>query len=358
MSFWSRKTKQTASAVREAGTAHRLDAQADGASHSLEELFDRIDALSRENRAARDPQVERRLLDLRHLAGMKLIDERAPDVDHPAPAFEHLPRGSNPPEVAPGDLTPGLLRAAILESGCLLVRGLFDQDQATRLREGIDRAIAARQEYWSGRAGSAYYDEFEPDPRFTLRDERRWVHSDSGGVWAADSPRVMFDMLEAFERMGLRELAGDYLGERPAIAVNKCTLRRVKPDTGGGLSLWHQDGAFLGDVRALNVWLSLSRCGDVAPGLDIVPRRIDEVLPTGTEGAVFGWSVSQSLAEEAAGEVGIARPIFEPGDVLLFDELCLHATAAEPEMPNARYAIESWFFGPSSFPGEYTPLVA
>ena len=29
----------------------------------------------------------------------------------------------------------------------------------------------------------------------------------------------------------------------------------------------------MGDVRALNVWLSLSRCGDEAPGMDVVPRR-------------------------------------------------------------------------------------
>jgi hypothetical protein len=138
--------------------------------------------------------------------------------------------------------------------------------------------------------------------------------------------------------------------------VNKSTLRRVTPDVGKGFSLWHQDGAFLGDVRALNVWLSLSRCGDVAPGLDIVPRRIDHVLPTGTEGAIFDWSVSQAVVEEAAGDVAIARPIFEPGDVLLFDDLCVHATAAEPEMPNPRYAIENWFFGPSGFPGNYAPL--
>ena len=109
-------------------------------------------------------------------------------------------------------------------------------------------------------------------------------------------------------------------------------------------------------MRALNVWLSLSRCGDVAPGLDIVPRRLDGIVPTGTEGAVFDWSASQAVAEEAAGEVGILRPIFEPGDVLLFDELFLHATAAEPEMQSMRYAVESWFFGPSSFPPKYVPL--
>ena len=112
----------------------------------------------------------------------------------------------------------------------------------------------------------------------------------------------------------------------------------------------------MGEVNALNVWLSLSRCGDEAPGLDIVARRLDHVVPTGTEGAVFDWSASQAVAEEAAGDAGIARPIFEPGDALLFDELLLHATAAEPDMPNVRYAVESWFFGPSGFPPEYAPL--
>ena len=67
------------------------------------------------------------------------------------------------------------------------------------------------------------------------------------------------------------------------ISVQKCTLRRVDPDAGRG---WHQDGAFMGDVRALNVWLSLSRCGDEAPGMDVIPRRLEDIVPTGTEGAV------------------------------------------------------------------------
>jgi len=106
------------------------------------------------------------------------------------------------------------------------------------------------------------------------------------------------------------------------------------------------------------VWVALSRCGDVAPGMDLVPRRLDGIAPAGTEGAVFEWSVSQAVAEEAAGEAGIVRPVFEPGDVLLFDELFLHATAATPEMTQPRYAVECWFFGPSAFPEGYAPLAA
>jgi hypothetical protein len=100
----------------------------------------------------------------------------------------------------------------------------------------------------------------------------------------------------------------------------------------------------------------LSRCGDEAPGLDIVPRRLDRIVPTGTAGAAFDWSVSQTIAEGVSEGVGIVRPVFEPGDILLFDEMFLHSTAAEPGMPNSRYAVESWFFAPSGFPRQYAPL--
>jgi hypothetical protein len=64
------------------------------------------------------------------------------------------------------------------------------------------------------------------------------------------------------------------------------------------------------------------------------------------------------VAEEAAGEIGIVRPVFNPGDALLFDDIFLHQTGSDPEMPNPRYAIESWFFGPSAFPEIYVPLAA
>jgi hypothetical protein len=344
---------------RDAGTA-----VAGEDAESVEALFEEIDGLTRENRADPDPDVERRILKLRHRAGLQLVRNQQESPEFAEPAFDRVPDDSNPPEVSPDEVTPELLRGAMLRSGCLLIRGLIDAEQARRLQEGIDRAIEARDAGGNGASGSPYYKEFEPEPPFDLHAERGWV-SDASGLWAADSPRVLCDLLDMLERSGLQRLATDYLGERPAISVNKCTLRKVSPDIFDESryteekkpSAWHQDGAFLGDdIRALNVWLSLSRCGDVAPGMDIVPRRLEEIAPTGTEGAAFDWSVSQTVAEEAAGDVPILRPIFEPGDVLLFDEMFLHATAAEPEMPNTRYAVESWFFGPSGFPSDYAPL--
>ena len=174
-------------------------------------------------------------------------------------------------------------------------------------------------------------------------------------VWAADSPRMMFELLETFDEAGIDRVIADYLGERPVLSMKKSVLRRVTPDSG---TSWHQDGAFLGEgLRTLNVWLALNRCGDVAPGMDILPRRYDEIVPTGTEGAMFDWAVSISSSTSWRRAPKPSRPIFEPGDAVLFDHFCLHRTAVEPEMTEQRYATETWCFARSTYPDKTVPLV-
>ena len=68
------------------------------------------------------------------------------------------------------------------------------------------------------------------------------------------------------------------------------------------------------------------------------------------------FTISDKQVDEAAGETGVIRPIFEPGDALFFDELFLHRTGSDPHMPNPRFAIENWFFGGSAFPADYAPI--
>jgi hypothetical protein len=124
----------------------------------------------------------------------------------------------------------------------------------------------------------------------------------------------------------------------------------------------HKYGAFHGaGVRTVNAWFALSRCGRDAAGLDVIPHRLERVLSTGTSGGAetfFDWVVAaETIARELPG-VQVWRPAFEPGDVLLFDHLCLHRTANSPAMPNVRYAIESWFFASSVYPSKgSTPIV-
>jgi hypothetical protein len=321
---------------------------------SLEELLEEIDATSRANRERRDVELDRRVLGLRHVAGIQALDRAPAGPAYAEPSFGSLPNGSGPPEVAPGELTPELLRAAILRRGCLLVRGLLDAEEALGLAEDIDRAFGARDALTSGgSAPEGYYEPFSLEPPFGDLPDRPWVEQ-AGGILAVDAPKPTFDLLEAFDRAGLLGVVHAYLGEQAVISAQKCTLRKVEPDLAGN---WHQDGKFLGQVRALNVWLSLSRCGDEAPSLDIVPRRVDHLLASGAEaGVLFPIHIPDGLVEEAAGDAGVLRPIFEPGDALLFDELFVHQTGSDPEMPKPRYAVESWFFGASAFPGDYAPL--
>jgi hypothetical protein len=321
---------------------------------SIEQLRAEIADAAAANRAEPDRALERRLLVLRHLAATRLIDRTDGVPRFPEPDFDRLPPGDPLPELRPRDLTPGVLRAGILRDGCVLVRGLVARDDALALAAAIDEGYAQRELIDAQHpAEDGYYEEFHPDERFGEIPGRDWIKQ-GGGLLAADSPRLSFQMTQLFERAGVPQLASGYLGEPALISAEKTTLRKADPSVGGA---WHQDGYFMGNVRSLNLWLSLSRCGDLAPGLDIVPRRLDYLVTTQTEEAMLDYTISQKKAEEAAGEVPIVRPVFEPGDAMFFDDLFLHKTGSDPSMPNPRFAVENWFFGPSGFPGEYAPML-
>ncbi len=318
---------------------------------SLESLRDEIGRLSADNRVATQPDRERQIVQARHLAGIRLTDAPPAAPEFATPGGD-LPADSDGlPEFTPEQLTPELVRAAILRDGCVLVRGLISRDRALTLADGIETAYQ-RREQQEVRPTDGYYDEFVPHERSPQELQRAWV-KEGGGLLGADSPRVAFELFELLRDSGIDRLATDYLGEPALIAGNKTTLRKADPAVTGE---WHQDGRFMGDPRSLNMWLSLSQCGDVSPGLDIVPVRLSDYVATGTDGAALSWTVSDELAETAGRGKPILRPLFQPGDALFFDQLFLHRTGLDPSMALPRYAIENWFFGGSTFPDGYVPI--
>ena len=334
-------------------------------------FLDAIDSLTDANRSERSAAIEERLVRLRNAAFDEL--DRSPR-DAPWPDDEPRPRAGELPAIAPGELTPELVRDHILRYGCAYIPGLLGDHHCEQLVAGIDRAFdgcdAQAAGGWSkadangGGATDAetapWYVRFDPDEDEMVHgneirgDTRRFVR-EGAGVWTIESPRVLFDFLEILECAGLRSLISSYLGERPAVTLKKSTLRRVPPLPHAD---WHQDGAFLGEgIRTINLWLSLSHCGDDAPGLDLLPRRLDHIAETGTGGAFFPWSVGPDTVTEEAGDVAVVRPSFKPGDALLFDELFLHRTATDETMSRDRYALETWFFAPSLYPSDQIPFV-
>lgn len=320
-----------------------------------------IGTLTAANRAEPSVAVERQLVDLRHRAF--LARDHRGDAATPWPP-EVPPRFAGVtgiPDIDVGDLNVETLRAGILGRGSLVVRNVVDPAGVERLREAISLSLAAydaAEEGTSDPGTDPWFYPFTPAPGAGSgavdHHDRYWTRQ-TGGMFAADSPRALFALLEVLNETPVLDVVAAHLGERPALSVKKTTLRRVDPVA---YADWHQDGAFLGaDVRSVNVWIALSHCGIDAPSMDIVARRLEDIVTTGVDGALFDWSVSETSATRVAGPDGIERPVFAPGDIILFDHMNLHRTSFGPEFTRQRFAIEAWLFAPSRYPIDRGPIL-
>src|SRR5437588_1372506 len=172
----------------EAGT---LDPRFEDADEN--ELIAEIEARVQRNKQQRSAQGEVELMALRHLLGMRRLGAADPVPDFPTPDDSGLPPFDGAlPDVGRDALTPGLLRAAILRDGCLLVRGLVARDDALALADGIDQAFSLRdQAEANGTDTQGYYNPFVPRPDAGEPVEREWIKM-GGGLLAVDSPKLGF----------------------------------------------------------------------------------------------------------------------------------------------------------------------
>ena len=171
---------------------------------------------------------------------------------------------------------------------------------------------------------------------------RPWIQQ-GGGVLAADSPRLAVrDAAAVRAQPGCRRSSPATSASAALLSVHKTTLRKAEPTVGGA---WHQDGAFMGGCHARSTCGCRSRAAATwRPGSTSSRAALDDVVIDARRDARRRADPGQE-PREAAGDMPILRPVFEPGDALFFDELFLHQTASDPSMPNPRFAIESWFFG-------------
>ncbi len=322
------------------------------------------------NRIEPDAWIESHLVDLR-------CDPRNIEADHAAHAGApganpagQWPRAladpfpeitDRPPEIRADELSMEVLGGAILHHGCLLVRGLFTRDRAEELRATIDRAFAGRQQHVQGVPSDETtpwyvpcgpWDAAEPLAANGVRN----YNDTCKAVHVADSPRALFQVFDALASTSVVAVIDEYLGERALLSIRKTMLRRVPPDA---RPAYHQDGTFMGaDTRAVDIWVALTECGEGtdAPGLAILPKRLDASARPDAVGPLIPLN-AEELAVVADG-TPVVRPHCQPGDALLFDELCLHANGGEqPGLTRDRYALEAWMFAPSGKPGHYLPIL-
>ncbi len=317
--------------------------------------------LMKENTQQPNSVLEQQLVDLR-IRAFRESKWPAPDVKWP-PAHDVLPsKGSDLPEINPDSLNVDSLRSGIMGNGGLIVRGLMDSHTVDTMRDNIDRTLVDRQSGGGNSDSSeqAWYKRSTqvkggPTQFFALGRERS---SESGSVWAVDSPRVASQLIEFYHSINLPGLLNAYFSEPATLSVKKWVLRKVAPNN-GSKSGWHQDGRFLGDgIRTVNLWIALTECGgdSKSPGLDIVGGENRKIYETGTQGAPFDWTVGQGLVDGLGPESPALCPKFSPGDALFFDHYNLHRTAFGDDHTENRYALESWFFAASRAPAKQIPV--
>ena len=314
-----------------------------------------VDLLTDANRKAPDPAIEVRLVTARHRTFVTPADA-PPTGPWPLPVPDAFAGVDGLPEVPASDLNAELLAAGLQHHGALIVRGLLSPPVAESLLAEVRRAFDAAEAAAAGAPvseTSPWYVPFEPGEGYDFGWVERHFSRHVGAVLAVEAPRALFHVIETLRAAGLGELIGDYLGEWPALSAKKTSLRRARPDSP---TEWHQDGAFLGDgIRTVNAWTALTHCGVDAPSVEVFARPFSEIVATGTDSAVFGWSVSAEQAERLGTERRRAADV-RAGDALLFNQLTLHRTGISPTMTRERYAIESWFFAPSTYPYEQVPI--
>jgi hypothetical protein len=312
-----------------------------------------LERLTTANRVQPSAAIERALLRARYRAAASGRDTPT-HSRQVASLADPFPGRTGLPEVTPERLDAATLGGSILHHGALVVRGFADPSAARALRDAIDAALAAHDATSDARPDDGYY-ALETGPGSEdLAVARAFTHGLGGGLLAVDAPHAFFLWSELVERRGFTGIVAELLGERPVLSADKTTFRRLREAPG---TSWHQDGSFMGDVRAMNLWVSLSHCGgstDVR-GLDVIPCRTEHLLEVGTHGA--GAPVAAISSELVAASISTPplTPEFEPGDALCFDGRFLHRTSAA-DVDGLRHAVEAWFFASSEVPVGYTPI--
>jgi len=296
-------------------------------------------------------------MEMRHRGFFRVSHPAGHAAWPPATQPSRFPSGSIP-SVAVNELSASTLAQGIFCHGALIVRGLLTAPQVNPMVATIDSAYEAFDAgaESGGEEMRAWFTPLQPSTsEENLAVTRKWARNKGGGVWAADSPRGFFNLINMLEQSGIMPVLTDYLGERPALSMRKTTLRRVSPHCDPD---WHQDGAFLGpDIRTVNLWVALTDCGVDAPSMDMVPTRLPGIIPTGNGNAQFNWSADDATVRAAVADTPPVRLHFKAGDAILFDERNMHRTAVDPSMTRERHAIEAWFFAPSCYPLDQVPIL-
>ena len=198
---------------------------------------------------------------------------------------------------------------------------------------------------------------YEP---FALGREKAEGFGNAAFVRAIDSPPTLFDMTEAYGEVGLLRLVEAHLGEtRARCRANKCAvaLHRAEPVATSRVAASTRRRVPRRRHPRVDVWLALTDCGGDAdvPGLDLVPKRVPEVMPTGTRRCDLPVVGVHCVVDDARASCRSCGRCSRPATRCSSTSSLLHCTGLTLGMSQPRYTIECWFFAPSRYPPKHVP---
>lgn len=221
------------------------------------------------------------------------------------------------------ELTLDKFNARMKENGCLMIKGLFPAEEIEIIKnETLDLFYIIKNLLHNNLIGPAH---------------SKYL---AGGHPAGILPHL--DSLEhVLNKPAFIEcLKSHFKQDNFKICVESTGIRRCDPVHWKNFLPWHQD-RFNREDCFLTCWLPLMPIDDKTAGLDLVPRKVNELL-----GEQDGLDVSyngKGLTDEIINAKVTSlrwQPKMEVGDVLIFDPYCPHRTSYDPDFKTERYSID------------------
>lgn len=249
-------------------------------------------------------------------------------------------------------ITPEQFAHAINTYSVVHIRNVVPADQVKLARQVV---IETYREYQAIHDRLAAGEDVRQDMQYLFADlmqsEADLRMSDLfrsyGSIVLVNTNHAAAIVCEILENMVLMPHLTAYFGVRPMLALNASSVR-MADITSDKPCLFHQDGTFLGgpSARTINTWIALDDCGTDAPGIEVIPRRVSDLLPAG-KNVDMDWEIlDNEVYDRFGGRSSGWIPQFQAGDVLAFDHMNIHRTHMTRSMTRNRHALECWMYPP------------
>ncbi len=245
------------------------------------------------------------------------------------------------------DLTPGIFEVLMKRHSCVLVRNLFGISDVLEMRGVVEQTYRRYDQQMAEIAAGRPATDFSHTEAEGFNQDRETLAGfrQFGSLVLSYSPMAFGVISTILSRSLVKTCIEEYFKQPIGLSMNSSSVRLAETNS-LVRRVFHQDGNFLGgaDAETINCWIALDPCGETAPGLEVFPQRVNELLPAGEAGAVTIWEIAENVAYERMGAENAWIPTFRPGDAFVFDHLHVHRTHMTEAMTRNRYAVESWMF--------------